>query len=229
MPYSDTQHHDDMKEYILKPRSQYIPSTAQRGAHWENYVSKSFDQLKGICHGILADGVVNDSEARYFHQWVVCNADVQKVWPFSEVAARIAKVFEDGVISEEEREEIVEIMKSITGGGFLPHVGVDDTSLRLPLSIPQPDALVYEGSGFCVTGRFAFGTRQKVVDAITERGGTIHTAPQIKTRYLLIGHFCSRDWAYTNYGTKIQRGVELREGGKSEIAIISEETWTRTL
>ena len=35
-------------------------------ANFENNVSKAIDQLSGICAGILADSIINDSEAQFF-------------------------------------------------------------------------------------------------------------------------------------------------------------------
>lgn len=198
------------------------------GAHWQNYISKAFDQLKGICHGIMADGEINDQEAAYFRDWIIANAKIETTWPFSELSARVRKIFNDGVVSDEERAELREIMLQITGGSFLPVVGTDDTSTTLPLCNPVPSPIIFADNEFCVTGRFAFGTRERVTEAIKERGGTFNSNPRHSTRYLVIGHFCSRDWKHTSYGLKIERAVELRDGNFG-ISIISEESWTQAL
>jgi NAD-dependent DNA ligase len=220
------------RSYTLYPEAIPLDNHGQPavfiGANWDNFVSKAFDQLKGICHGILADGVISDIEASYFRDWVTANSAVETTWPFSEIAARVGAIFADGVVTDEERQELSEIMREITGGGFLPVVGLDDTSSALPLCKPAPEPIIFADREYCVTGRFAFGTRKRVVDAIAERGGTFNSNPRRGTSYLVIGHFCSRDWKYTSYGTKIERAVELRDG-HSGIAIISEETWTRAL
>lgn len=196
--------------------------------HWDNYVSKAFDQLKGICLGILADGVVTDDEATYFRNWIDANARVEAVWPFSEIASRVNSIFSHGSLTDEEREDLREIMEHITGGAYLPVVGLDDTSTALPLTVPVPEPILFTGKEYSVTGRFAFGTRNRVVEAIMERGGTFNTNPRTSTNYLVIGHFCSRDWKYSSYGNKIERAIELRDGNNG-IAIISEESWTRAL
>lgn len=198
-------------------------------ASWDNCVSKAFDQLRGLCEGILADGEVNRAEANVFRNWVSRYREVEGIWPFSEISDRVGKVFEDEVVTDEEFKELQAILEMIIGGEveqtFSPQA--KSPSTRLPLCAPQPPALSFN-SEFCTTGRFALGTRAKVVEAIVARGGKHSSTPRHATRYLVIGHFVSRDWKYSNYGTKIERGIELRNAG-SELSIISEETFTRFL
>ncbi len=195
--------------------------------HWDNYVSKAFDQLKGICYGILADGVVNNSESNFFRQWVEANKEVETTWPFSDIAARVTQIFKDGIVTDDERAELRAIIEEITGGAYIIDAK-SRLSTTLPLCHPQPSKIFFESNEFCVTGRFAFGTRAKVIDAICDRGGIFHPAPRRCTKYLVIGHFVTRDWKYTDYGTKIERAVELRSDA-SGIRILSEETWGKAL
>jgi NAD-dependent DNA ligase len=95
----------------------------------------------------------------------------------------------------------------------------------LPLDNPLPEKVVFSGNEFVPTGRFAFGTRQKVFEAISSLNGIPKDGfPTQSTRYLVIGVFASRDWHHTNYGRKIERAVELRAEGHP-ITILSEEHW----
>ncbi len=47
---------------------------------------------------------------------------------------------------------------------------------------------------------------------------------RLRTRYLIIGTFGSRDWVHTSFGCKIQKAVEYRSDG-SGLAIVGEEYW----
>jgi hypothetical protein len=84
----------------------------------ENNVSKAIDQLSGICAGILADGVVCDKEAFFFKEWVEKYAELEPVYPFTEILKRIHRIFSDGVIDAAEKEELSDIMRQITGRGL---------------------------------------------------------------------------------------------------------------
>ncbi|HTD68231.1 MAG TPA: BRCT domain-containing protein [Candidatus Limnocylindria bacterium] len=197
-------------------------------ANLENNVSKAIDQLSGICAGILADGEVNVQEAKFFGEWVRKYAPYEPVWPFTEILARVERIFSDGNCDDEERKELKTVMEGLCGHGC-DAAATETYSTTLPLTSPLPDPIAFPQKNFAITGKFAFGTRRKVMEAIESRGGVgIDSPPTRDSHYLVIGVFVSRDWAHTNYGRKIERAVELRESG-SGIAIVSEEHWKRCM
>jgi len=218
-----------MRTYILKtPTDDHGQPIRLFKANLENNVSKAIDQLSGICAGILADGVVTEQEAEFFANWVRKFAPFEPVWPFTDILARVERIFADGRCDEEEREELKGVMEALCG--HTAQAKPEETySTTLPLNSPPPDLVVFPERLFCITGRFAFGTRRKVMDAIQVRGGVPSDSPPTReSHYVVIGVFASRDWANTNYGRKIERAVELRDSGSS-ISIISEEHWRKFL
>jgi hypothetical protein len=93
------------------------------------------------------------------------------------------------------------------GGQTLVHAGHDFVAS----AAARFGTVAFPTQQFVVTGRFAFGTRQKVCEAISGLGGIPGgSKPTKATRYFVIGTFASRDWYNTNYGRKIERAVELR-------------------
>src|SRR5437588_661899 len=186
-----------MRNYILStPKDDHGQPIRLFKANLENNVSKAIDQLSGICSGVLADGTVSETEARFFADYVRKFAAYEPVWPFTDILAHV----------EQAKPE-------------------ETYSATLPLDSPLPSPILFPERNFVVTGRFAYGTRQKVSEAILTRGGIpTDSTPTRQTHYLVIGLFASRDWANTNYGRKIERAVELRDLG-SGISIISEEHW----
>ena len=90
-----------MKNYTLT-RNPAFTQTA-----WENHVAKAFDVLKGICQGVLADGIVNEQESFFLRDWLAANRDVNSLWPFSDIVARVSRIFADGIVTPEERVEPV--------------------------------------------------------------------------------------------------------------------------
>jgi NAD-dependent DNA ligase len=172
------------------------------------------------------DGIVTNEEAEGFKNWVNVYAPENKGFPFSDVQLRLSRIYEDGHVDDNERAELLELIKSLSG--------IDPTnpqseplSTTLPLCNPAPD-IKFQGSTFVITGKCAYGTRAKVGEAILQRGGIIGDNPSRSTNYLLIGFLASRDWIHSTHGLKIQRAIELRQTG-SEIAIISEEHWRKHL
>jgi NAD-dependent DNA ligase len=191
----------------------------------QNNISKAIDQLSGICSGILADGEVNEAEARFFADYVRKFSAYEPVWPFTEILARVNRIFSDGHCDEDEREELKGVMEELCGY-FNQNNPSETYSTTLPLDNPLPNSIIFPERNFVITGRFAYGTRSKVEEAISKLGGiSTSSAPTAKTHYLVIGLFASRDWANTNYGRKIERARELRDEIGSGISIISEEHW----
>lgn len=219
-----------MKEYFLKPVKAATDAHGQTvrlfKANFENNVSKAIDQLSGICAGILADGEVNEAEAKFFAEWVQRYAPLEPIWPFTDVLSRVERIFSDGICDSDEREELKGVMQSLCGirEDMKP---CENYSSTLPLDAPEPKQLIFPNRNYVITGRFAFGTRVKVLEAIEQLGGIPSDGkPNRDSNYLVIGIFASRDWINTNYGRKIEHAVELRSSGTG-ISIISEEHWRK--
>ena len=192
----------------------------------ENNAAKAIDQLSGICAGILADGKVDVKEAEFFAEWVRKFAPLEPTWPFTDILRRVERIFADGQCDEAEREELKSVMEALCGYTTTSNPA-ETYATSLPLDSPMPDPVIIKGRVLNITGRFAFGTRRKVMEAIEQKGGSpSDSSPTRESHYLVIGLFASRDWAHTNYGRKIERAVELRGSG-SGLAIISEGHWKK--
>lgn len=81
---------------------------------------------------------------------------------------------------------------------------------------------------FVVTGLFTSMRRSDVVHYIYSHGGTVLSAPTRATDYLIVGGEKSKTWKYGQYGTKIRKGLDLREKDE-KILIISEEDFMRCI
>lgn len=196
--------------------------TYQYRANLANNLRKSIDHMVGLCRGILCDGEVNAKEAQIFAQWVKLNKELLKNSIFGAVISRVERIYGDGKIDDEEREELAEIMRTI-GGYMEKEAGIESKASAFPLCQPAP-AIRFTGSEFVITGKCVFGKRASVADEITKIGGLIAVHPTHSTKYLLIGHFASRDWIHESYGRKIERAMQLK-AERTGIAIISEAHW----
>jgi NAD-dependent DNA ligase len=219
-----------MKTYIIKPPTDFYgkPLPIFKSGRSSDH-DKAIDQLVGLCIGILSDGEVNEKEAEYFNQWLRTHAPLEPVWPFTDIISRLDRIYADGICDAEEQEEMREIMSALCGiqRESRPASG-EQHSTTLPLDNPPPKVL-FEDKRFHITGKFAFGSRTKVIETINRLGGTaLDVTPNRDANYLVVGVFASQMWANTSFGRKIERAVELRESG-SGIAIIGEEHWKNFL
>lgn len=186
---------------------------------------RNIDELIGICKGIIADGTIVQSESEFLLNWMENNQDAAHQWPANILYERIGQYLLDGVLDPDESNELIELLKKITGGEKIAEE-VQSMASSLPLDIPAPD-IIFKGSIFCLTGTFTVGSRDKVTKLIEEKGGACVKSPTFETDYLIIGLIGSRDWIHSTHGRKIEAAVNNKEDGKSNISIISEEHWIK--
>lgn len=199
--------------------------TRERSRNARRLQDRLIDELIGISRGVIADGVVAESEAIFIGQWIENHCEIADKWPVNVLYARITELLKDGTLSTDQQKQLLETLKEITGGGISY---VEPTkSTTLPLTHPEPE-LMFEGSVFSLTGKFVYGSNAECEAVITDLGGTIVPVPTADTDYLIIGEMGSPDWAHSTFGRSIEKAVELQDNGKG-IAIVSEEHWVDQL
>jgi hypothetical protein len=111
-----------------------------------------------LAKGLLADGEVSDAETALLDEWMRAHPERLACWPCDQIAARLRTVLADGVINDEERMDLAELLVQLVGGDARI-IGGDNAATVLPVDRPPP-VLVYPGRGFVLTGKFAYGTRK---------------------------------------------------------------------
>ena len=116
-------------------------------------------------------------------------------------------------------------MEALCGFTEAPLPMAENLSTTLPLCVPQSHPLVFANQQFVGTGKYAFGARTTVFEAMFALGGLpTNSAPTKATNYVVIGVFASRDWINTSHDRKIEKAVQLRDKGTG-LNTISEEHW----
>lgn len=186
---------------------------------------RSFESLLGIAAGLVADGALNNQEVLFLSTWLSDNSELAGSWPGEVVLKRVREVLADGVITDDERQYLLETLTQLVGGSFSNDGAVPTTASQLPLDhgvvMRVPDA------SFCFTGKFLFGTRASCERAVESRGGRIANIHRALD-YLVIGELSSRDWKYSAFGTKIETAMRLKADGNS-LCIVSEAQWVAAL
>ena len=182
--------------------------------------AKALERLSSIALGILADGVVTNQEAVFFREWLHKNKPAYPNRWFDDVIRRVENIFSDGVIDDEERAELKAILSSLNGE--------EGEVLSTPVAYDDPAPKIqFKGKVFCPTGKFCFGARKKVAEAIAKRGGIISPNVTEDVHYLVVGTFGSRDWVESSWGRKIEAAVQRRK--KTGVAIVAEQNWREHL
>lgn len=183
------------------------------------------DELIGISRGVIADGSVDESEAIFIGQWIENHREISDKWPVSVLYVRLTEMLKDGILSLEEKAELLETLKDITGESSTYQE--PNRSTTLPLDKPFPE-VNFNGSTFSLTGRFVFGSTLECEETISELGGFVEKSPNGDTDFLVIGEMGSPDWIHTSFGRSIEKAVEMQSNGHS-IKIISEEHWVEQM
>jgi NAD-dependent DNA ligase len=198
---------------------------------------RAINEMLGLCKGLLADGNLVDSEITFLNQWFHANEEALANFPAREIYARIQRIYQDGVVSEEEREDLKQLLANVTGTAAPPHpTGITaavkaapetaalrvNRSTTLPFDDPEP-GITFPGQSFSFTGKFVSGTRSWCANQVSARGGTFHEKPVSSTNVLVIGALGSRDWAHTSFGRKIEAALKY----KPPMKIVSEQHWVK--
>ena len=192
----------------------------------QRLLKRSCESLLGICSGMLADGHLANEEIHFLDTWLADNDDIANTWPGEVIVKRVRDVLADGIITEDEREYLKSTLSELIGGSIQETGATSGTATRLP--IDEVDAVQIDGSSFCFTGSFLYGTRNSCHKAIEERGGKASGSVTMSLNYLVIGSLASREWAHTSHGRKIEKAMGYKNKGR-QILIISEEQWTDAL
>lgn len=184
------------------------------------------DELVGFLTGVASDGILNDQEVDALSTWLNRNESIRDRWPASVVVSRLNNILEDGVITEEEREDLLTTVQKITGtDATAPEISYEAST---EVWEDEVEDVPISGSVFCLAGEFVSGDRNHVDTNLRLRGA--QTSPNVNkdVDFLVIGTLASRDWLYTSHGRKIEKALLLKRKG-SDIAVITERTLIRFL
>ena len=136
--------------------------------------------------------------------------------------ARLDDVLEDGVIEESERQDLMSLVKAVSGQSFL------DTGLAYGMSADFSttckNSLKLDGLHICFTGTFISGSRKKQQEIATKLGAIVSPRVTKKTDVLILGSVANRDWKFSSYGRKVEAVLSNRFNGATT-EIINEDLW----
>lgn len=182
------------------------------------------DELIGFLTGVASDGVLNDQEIEAMSRWLESNESIREVWPASVIVNRLSHILEDGVITDEERDDLLVTVNQVTG------TNVEETGVSYQASTEvwedKIDSLPITGKTFCLTGDFVSGDRNTVDTLLRCLGADTSTSINKNVDYLVIGTLASRDWLYTSHGRKIEKALLMKREG-TDITIITERSLLR--
>ena len=186
---------------------------------------RQIDQLIGLAQGIVADGIVNQTEAEVLQNWLRANRRTNNLH-VSRLLDLVEAVLRDGVLDDDESRDLHDALMSWTGGGETDRGG--QTSASLPLD-PMPRTVVIPGNIFVFTGTGVFGTRAEMHEATIGAGGTADRNITKQTNFVVLGTYVTPAWAHQSFGRKIEKAMDYRDQKGTGLRIVHEEDWMGAL
>ena len=176
--------------------------------------TNSLNELNSILKEIAYDGVLTEREISFLTDWMEANSFLKGNFPYDRIYYKLVEVLEDGVVSQQEKEELLQLFKS-----------ADD-----PVETASFECGFLEvmGKQVCLSGEFDYGDKDIVSSYLIQKGAIMQRTVTQKTNILVVGGQGSSAWSAGNYGTKIKKALELQAKGFS-IMIIREADFFKSI
>lgn len=232
LPAIDAALEDSILTYDEVEDLRWLCQQVSSGDYYD-LVTSAIQNLHGLCYGIIANNRVTDVEINQLMAWLEDHSILRGTYPFDEIYSLVYSITEDGVITEDERNTLKAFFSEFIDTRDSYNLNENELAeLRDHYSIQgicavHPEIKVPEHV-FCFTGASDRATRNDIAEIVSAHGGIFKNTITRKTNYLIVGAEGNPCWAFSCYGRKIEKAMELRKGGGS-IAIINEHDFWNTL
>ncbi len=191
-----------------------------RSQEYYDLITADVQRLQAILAAIASDGVVSEAEVEKLSDWLEDHAALKMCWPFDEVSSLITSVMEDRWIDPVEQKTLLEHFQN-----FAPQDMQFDRPTQTVTTISGICAVApeiyFEDHSFCFTGESSRTTREEMKIMALDRGARVLTDISPRLNYLVVGTKGNPCWAYTCYGRKIEKAMQMRKRG-ARILIVHE-------
>jgi len=201
------------------------PFSDSSGNYNSDALKQSLGELLGLARGLLADQELSDSEIEFLHQWLEDRYSMTSSFPGNVIYNRIKEVLADGVVTEDEREHLVETLNMLVEGRL--EELTDQVDLT-ELWFDEVGLIEFHDARFCLTGNFVYGPREICKMAIEERGGIVSPTVSNEQQFLVVGGMGVDEWRSGGLGTEIEAALRLKGQG-IPLKIIPEDAWVSQL
>jgi hypothetical protein len=203
-----------------------INDVIQYGRQSADSVEGLVNELLGMLMGFVADNKLTDGEFVHLDNWLASNPSIATTWPAEVLISRIKEIKKDGIVDAEEKSDLLETLRRITGQRF-DETGAADGAVAEVFS----DTICkfeHLNKTICFTGKFVCGTREACEKLAENKGATVSRTVTSGLDVLILGTLASRDWRFTSHGRKIEKALKIKKKG-SDILILSERAWLKCI
>lgn len=190
-------------------------------------ITADMQKLQGILHGIIADNIITKEELEGLQDWLADHEHLSTTYPYDEIYGLIIGVLQDNVVSADEERLLKAFFSQFAE---IPKDNriftADEANLLSKQGICAVDPeIIFDNHLFCFTGKSEKATRSQIADAVESAGGKYHDTVLKKTNYLIIGNEGNPCWAFSCYGRKVEKAIELRKKGEHVVIVNELDFW----
>lgn len=188
-----------------------------------DHITADLQRLHALLAGVLSDGKISEEELHGLMDWLAEHDHLRTCWPYDEVDSIVSSVLADGKIDVEEesilKDFFAEFLALFDNRTIVSPPILEVGSVR-GLCAMSPEITI-AGAKFCLTGASARYKRDDLESILRRLGGNIVGNVSASLNYLVIGSEGNPCWAYSCYGRKVEKAVQLRKQG-ARIVIVHE-------
>lgn len=206
---------DEEAEDLLWLCNQYL----NKDNPYYNLITSATQTLTGILSGISADGTINNKEIEFLNSWLEDNSYLSNTWLFDELIKIITEITESSNFSKTAEDKILKLSAMVSSD-----LGdTDNSALIESVKLnPLENNIELDGKLFCITGNSLYNTRSEIAQMLLNRGAIVRDSVSAKTDYLLICDEKNACWAFSSYGRKIEKAIQLQNNQKCNISFLYE-------
>lgn len=186
-----------------------------------NAATADMQKLHAVIAGIGSDGEITIEELNGLLSWIYEHEHLKTCWPYDEVESLVTKVLADKKIDAMEHKVLMDFFGefvSILDNTTIVNPKVLESSHVIGLCAVCPE-ISFPESIFCLTGTSYRYKRREFSELITSLGGRPVNSISKSVNFLIVGADGNPCWAYSCYGRKVERAVELRKQGHNIVII----------
>lgn len=215
----------DEVEDILWVCNQYL----NENPYFDTY-TRDIQILQGLIHGIMSDNHITEEELVGLKKWLIDHDHLETVYPYDEIFSILSSVLQDNRIDDEEQNVLKAIFSDFIDMKLSYNLNQSEfEELTKSMNIQGICALgpniEIEGKLFCFTGSSSKTKRSEISKLIEEKQGSYKDSVVKDTDYLIVGDEGNPCWAFSCYGRKIEKAINLRKQGKRIIIAHEVDFW----
>lgn len=207
----------------------WLSNNLKTESKYYDIITSDIQKLQGILHGIMADGIINDTEIIEINEWLNENEHLVTTYPYTELCSLCTSILSDGKIDELERTTLKVFFSEFIDTANSYNINRNEIeSLKKIVNISGICAVCPEinfQNTFCFTGKSSRSMRHEIADKILSIGGIYNNNVIMDTGYLIVGNEGNPCWAFSCYGRKVEKAMQMRKQGYPIMIVHENDFW----